>query len=189
MALIKVNPDNARIWGSDDDYFAVADLDAEFTAPASIEKAAPAPFIEAGWIHPDGFTLTPTDEVVKLKGFQGGRVIRTKVTSSETTISVQLLESTLLTMGLALGLKESTKTGDVTKHTVSGSREVEARQFLVGLFDGETSWLLHIPCGEIGEKQEVALGSEDITGYNLTIEIIGDAYLYTEGDAGMVPME
>lgn len=185
MALIKVNPDNARVWGSDDDYFAVAGLDEEFTAPTEITGVAPAPFVEAGWIHPDGFTLTPTDEVAKLKGYQGGRTIRTKITSSETSIQVQLLESTALTLGLALNVSESKKTGDVTKHTLPGSREVEARQFLIGLFDGDVKWLLHITHGEIGEKQEISLGNEEITGYNLTVEIIGDAYLYTEDDPGM----
>lgn len=186
MALIMVNPDNARIWGSDDDYFAVADRDAEFTVPTTLTTAAPGPFVEAGWIHPDGFTLTPTDEVAKLRGFQGGRVIRTKVTSSETSITVQLLESTALTLGLALGVEaEAGGEGIIKKHKLPGSREVVAKQFLVGLFDGDVKWLLHIPHGEIGEKQEVTLGNEDITGYNLTIEIIGDAFLYTEGDEGL----
>lgn len=182
MALAQVDPDNARIWGSDDDYVAVADLDTEFTEPTELKATAPSPFEELGWIHPDGLTLTPTDEVTKLKGFQGGRVIRTVITSSETSIQVQALESTLLTLGLALGLKDSTKTGDVTKHTMAAAREVEARQFAIGLFDGDVKWLLHIPRGEITEKQEIQLGNEEITGYNLTIEIIGDYFLYTEGD-------
>lgn len=185
MALIQADSNNARIWGSDDDYVAVADLDAQFTAPTKLTAAAPEPFEELGWIHPDGFTLTPTDEVAKLKGFQGGRTIRTKITSSETTVQVQVLESTLLTLGLALGVTDSVTAGDVTKHKLPGSREVEAHQFAIGLVDDGVKWLVHIPRGEITEKQEITLGREEITGYNLTIEIIGDAFLYTEGDPGM----
>nr|DAN91432.1 MAG TPA: major tail protein [Caudoviricetes sp.] len=185
MALDQVNADNARIWGSDDDYVAVAPIDTEFTPPTALTATAPTPFEEVGWIHPDGFTLTPTDEVAKLKGFQGGRVIRTKVTSSETSFAFQALESTLQTVGLALNIAESEATGGVTAHTLAGSRKVERRQFAIGLFDGDVKWLLHIPRGEITERQEITLGNEEITGYNLTVEIIGDYYLYTEGDPGM----
>ena len=185
MALAKVNAENARMFGSDDDYVAVAELGATFSPPTAINAAAPTPFVEVGWTHPDGFKLTPTDEVTKLKGFQGGRVIRTVITSSETSFQFQALESSLLTLGLSLGLKDSATTGDVTKHTLPGSRKVESRQFLVGLFDGTTKWLLHIPHGDITEKAEITLGREEITGYNVTVEIIGDAYLYTEGDTGL----
>lgn len=185
MALTKVDPDNARIWGSDDDYVGIAALDAVFTEPTELTATAPTPFDEVGWVHPDGFTLTPTDEVAKLKGFQGGRVIRTKITSSETSFQFQALESKLEVVGLALGVGESKKTGDITKHTLKGSRSVESRQFVVGLFDGDTKWLLHIPHGDITERQEISLGNEEITAYNLTVEVIGDYYLYTEGDDGM----
>ena len=138
MALAKVNAENARMFGSDDDYVAVAPLSATFAAPTALTPAAPTPFVEVGWLGPDGLNLTPNDEVSKLKGFQGGRVIRTVVTSSETSVSFQALESTLLTLGLSLGLKDSTTTAKITKHTLPGSRVVESRQFLVGLFDGTT---------------------------------------------------
>ena len=185
MALAKVNAENARMFGSDDDYVAVAPLSATFAAPTALTPAAPTPFVEVGWLGPDGLNLTPNDEVSKLKGFQGGRVIRTVVTSSETSVSFQALESTLLTLGLSLGLKDSTTTAKITKHTLPGSRKVESRQFLVGLFDGTTKWLLHIPHGDITETAEITLGREEITGYNVTVEIIGDAYLYTEGDTGL----
>lgn len=187
MALAKVNADNARIWGSDEDYVAVAPLNAEFKLPETLTGEAPAPFEEVGWTHPDGYTLTPEDEVAKLKGFQGGRVIRTKVTSSETSFQFQALESTLQTLGLALNIKDSTATGDITKHTLAGARQVEQRQFLVELVDGDKHWLFHFPHGEITERQEIALGNEDITSYTLTVEVIGDYYLYTQGDEGMTP--
>ncbi|MSS84484.1 hypothetical protein FYJ24_06845 [Actinomycetaceae bacterium WB03_NA08] len=182
MALAQVNADNARLFGSDDDYVAVADLDAAFTAPESISAAAPAPFVEVGWIHPDGFTLTPTDEVAKLKGFQGGRVVRTAITSSETSFAFQMLESTALSLGLALSRGDATTTGGVTKSTLKGARQIEKRQFLLGLFDGDVKWLLHIPHGEITERQEITIGREEITGYNVTVEIIGDYFLYSQGD-------
>lgn len=185
MAVAKVNADNSRIWGSDDDYVAVADLGAAFTDPETITKAAPSPFEEVGWLSPVGINLTPTDEVAKLKGFQGGRVIRVKTTSSETSFTFQALESTLLTMGLALGVASSAKAGEVTKHTLAGARQVEDRQFLIGTFDGDVKWLWHIPHGSVTEKQEIKLGNEEITAYNITVEIIGDYDLYTEDDAGM----
>lgn len=185
MALSEVDADNARIWGSDDDYVAVAPLGVEFTAPEELTEKAPAPFEELGWLHPDGFTLTPEDEAVKLKGFQGGRVIRTKITSSETSFQFQALESTLETVGLALNITKSETTGSVTKHTLAGARTVASRQFLIGLFDDDAKWLFHFPRGEITERQEIELGNEEITAYDLTVEVIGDYFLYTEGDAGM----
>lgn len=185
MALAQVNADNARLFGSDDDYVAVAPLDATFTAPTEIATTAPTPFEEAGWLHTDGFTLTPTDEVAKLKGFQGGRVVRTAVTSSETSFQFQMLESTALSLGLALARKDAETTGKVTKSTLAGARQIEKRQFLLGLFDGDVKWLLHIPHGEITERQEVTIGREEITGYSVTVEIIGDYFLYTQGDKAL----
>lgn len=189
MALAKVNSENARIFGSDDDYVAVkdwvADLDGtELDDLDGLKETAPAGFTEVGWLHPDGLSLEPTDEVAKLKGFQGGRTIRTKITSSETSFKFQALESTALTLGLALDATESKKTaGGVDKLTIRGAREVVKKSFAIGLFDGDVKWLLYVPHGEVTERSEVALGGEEIVAWEFTVEIIGDSYLLAEDPA------
>lgn len=189
MALAKVNSDNARIFGSDDDYVAVkdwvSDLDGtELDDLDKLEATAPAGFTEVGWLHPDGISLEPTDELQKLKGFQGGRTIRTKITSSETAFKFQCLESTALTLGLALDMDEgTTTTGGITKHKIKGAREVIKKTFAIGLFDGDVKWLLYVPHGEIGERTEINLGGEEIVAIEFTVEVIGDAYLLSEDPA------
>lgn len=189
MALAQVDPDNARIWGSDDDYVAFAPPgSADDLTITEIKKTAPSPFIEVGWLGPDGPGLTPSDEIKKLKGFQGGRVIRTKVTSSETQLKFIALESTINTVGMALDLRETATTGGVSK-SKAGARRVIKKSWIVGQFDGDIGWLWVIPEGEIGERAEVKLGREDITGWELTVEVIGDYYLYTNDPAftGVTP--
>lgn len=189
MALAKVNSDNARIFGSDDDYVAVkdwvADLDGtELDDLDELKATAPTGFTEVGWLHPDGISLEPTDELQKLKGYQGGRTIRTKITSSETSFKFQCLESTALTLGLALDMDEgTTTTGGITKHTIKGAREVIKKTFAIGLFDGDVKWLLYVPHGEIGERTEINLGGEEIVAIEFTVEVIGDAYLLSADPA------
>lgn len=177
-----VKAENARIFGSDDDSVAIGDS-LEALLPEGLEPLG-EDFTEVGWLSDDGIGFAPEDSVDKHHGHQGGRVVRTKMTTSETSFTFQALESKLSHVGLAMSIKKSETTveGDATKHTMGG-RKVERRPFVVDTYDEDKHYRWIIPIGEIGERNEFALSSAEITGWEFTVEIIGDFYLVTNDPA------
>ena len=181
MAYKNVDPTNIRVWGSDDDFIAVAPVGAaDDLTVTTLAREAPAPFVEIGGLTSDGGpTYTPDDEQQKLKLYQGGRTGRVVTTSSETTIKFTAFESTLLMMGLFWDPKETTTENGITRQK-RGSRDVIARSWLLGRFDdseGAAEWDV-IPRGEITAREEIGTDRENGTLYGLTVEIIGDWYHY-----------
>lgn len=171
------NSDNARAYGSIDDFVAIGEVGEGATLvtalPTTLPKEAPSPFTEVGWLGEDGINLAPDDSVEKLKGFQGGRTIRTIVTSSDTSFKFTALESSAMVMGLFLDYKDTKKQGKLTINKLGG-REVIAKSFVVGVRDGNViDWYI-IDNGEIGERSEVNLGSSELVGWEFTVTVIGD---------------
>lgn len=179
--------DNARIFGSDDDAVWVGAIGV--TLP--IDLATPGAGLEdVGWLHSDGIGFTPSDNVEKFRGHQGGRVIRTKVTESDTTFQFQCLETTALTLGLQHNVKDSDTAAGVTTMTLSSGRKVEARAFVIDVYDVDATTIHHryvIPRGEIGERAEFTLANSDITGYTFTVEVI-DEYFLISNDAALATL-
>ena len=132
-----VKAQNARIFGSDDDSVAIGDS-LEFRLPEGLEPLG-EDFTEVGWLGDEGIGFSPEDSVDKFYGHQGGRVVRTKMTSSETTFTFQALESKLSHVGLAMSIKnsETTVEGDATIHTMGGVKSCVARSWLT--YDGNTT--------------------------------------------------
>lgn len=175
-----VDSANARIFGSDDDKVSIAPLGTEL--PGDLEELDPL-FEDVGWLHSDGITVGGDTNVEKFRGHQGGRVVRTKVTESDTSFSFQCLESTALTLGLQLNVLEKTAVGaGATRAKVSSGRKVEARAFVIDVYDEDDDTIHYryeIERGEIGERAEFTLSNSDITGYTFTVEVIGDYYVTT----------
>ena len=181
-----VNADNARIFGSDDDAVSIAPLGT--TLPTDLVTALDAAFEEAGWLHPDGFTLGGDTSVQRFRGHQGAKVVRTKVTESNKTIRFQCLETTALTLGLQHNITAASTTTGVTTMTVSAGSKVDARAFVVDVFDidgGPTPihYRYVIPRGEIGDRAEFTLAATDITGYTYTVEVIDEFFIITDDPA------
>lgn len=178
-----VDAANARIFGSDDDAVWINDLGS--TMPTGL--AAPATgWEDVGWLHTDGIPFTPSDSVTKFRGHQGGRVIRTKMTESDTTFQFQALESKLLTLGLQFNIKAQATATGVHTLTLSSGRRVIPKALIVDVFDEDDTdlqWRFEIPRGEIGERSEFTLSNSDITGYTFPVEIIGDWFLVTNDPA------
>ena len=177
-----LNAGNARIFGSDDDKVQIGDLGA--TLPTDLATWAAGE--DVGWLHSDGIPFTPSDSVEKFRGHQGARVVRTTVTESDLTFEFQCLETTALTLGLQHNITDNTTTTGVTKMTASAGRQVEARSFVLDLYDKDDTSIHYryvIPRGEIGERSEFAHSSADITGYTFTVEIIGEYFIYTNDPA------
>jgi len=127
---------NARIFGSDDDKVQLAPLGS--TLPTTL-AAAVAPFEDVGWLHTDGIPFTPADSVEKLRGHQGGRVVRTTITESDLTFQFQCLETTALTLGLQHNITSAATLTGVTTMNASPGRQIEARAFVLDLFDKDNT--------------------------------------------------
>lgn len=179
-----VKAENARIFGSDDDSVAIgASLDTPL--PEYLEPLGDG-FTEVGWLDEDGIGFNPDDSVDKHHGHQGGRVVRTKMTSSETSFQFTALETKLAHVGIVLSIRESTPGSEgnagATKHTL-GARKVERRPFVVDTYDEGYHYRWIIPIGEVGERSEFTLANSEITAWNIQAEIIGDYYLVTDDPA------
>ena len=182
MAL---NAANARIFGSDDDKVQIAPLGT--TLPTTLAAPAAA-FVDVGWLGADGVPFTPNDSIEKLRGHQGARVVRTTVTESDLSFQFQALESTALTLGLQHNVTASSTATGVTTLAASPSRQIEARAFVLDLYDKDDTSIHYryvIPRGEISERAEFGHTSGEITGYTFTVEIVGSYSIITNDPAAV----
>lgn len=174
---------NARIFGSDDDKVLIAPLGS--TLPTAL--AAPdAAFLDVGWLHSDGLPFTPTDNVEKIRGHQGGRVVRTTITESDLTFQFMALETNEVTFPLQHNVTSSSVATGVATVNMSPGRQVLARAFILDLFDKDDTDIHYryiCPRGEIGERSEFAHINSDITTYTFPVEIIGSYQLITNDPA------
>jgi len=177
---------NARIFGSDDDKVQLGPLGS--TLPTALGAVDPA-LLDVGWLHTDGIPFTPSDSVEKLRGHQGGRVVRTTITESDLTFQFQCLETTALTLGLQHNITSAATATGVTTMNASPGRQVEARAFVLDLYDKDNTDIHYryvIPRGEIGERAEFTHANSDITGYTFNVEIIGSYDIITNDPAAAV---
>jgi hypothetical protein len=180
MAL---NAGNARIFGSDDDKVQVAPLGS--TLPTTL-AATTAPFEDFGWLGDDGIPFTPSDSIEKFRGHQGGRVVRTTVTESDLTFRFQCLETKALTLGLQHNLTSVTTVTGTTTMQASAGRQIEARAFVIDLFDKDDTSIHYryvIPRGEIGERSEVGHTRSGLTIYEFSVEVIENYTILTNDPA------
>lgn len=189
MALI--DSGNARIYGSDDDRVLIGDIGSTLPDDLSEPDAA---LEDVGWLNDDGLDLNPSDSVETFTGHQGGKVVRKKMTASETAFVFRALETKALTLGLQFQIKEKVITGEgaakIARSTYGSGRKVVAKCFVIDLFDEDPDKpgvVIHrrfvIPRGEIGERGSVPLKKSAITVYEFTVTIIGDWFEITNDPA------
>lgn len=174
---------NARIYGSEDDKVSIGKVGA--VLPDELEE--PTEHEDAGWLGDGGLDLNPADTVESFPGHQPG-VVRTKMTNSETSFVFRMLETKALSVGLQFNVKAKSTSKGITRSTFGSGRKVEARSFIIDLFDDDG---LHrrflIPRGEIGERASVPYKKSEITVYEFTVKIIGDFFEITNDPAVALP--
>jgi hypothetical protein len=183
------NAENVRIYGSDDDAVSLAASGTALPTIAAVAGTTPIGFVDAGWIHTDGITFGGDTNVERFRGHQGGRVIRVKITESNTTIQWQCLETTALTLGLQLNIKSKATALGVTSAVVSSGRKVERRAIVVDTFDADVLvgddplFYRYTAEVEVAEREEFVIASTDMTGYTFTAEVMGDFNIITNDPA------
>ena len=168
--------DNIRVFGDvDTDVY----IGAKGSTLPEVLGEPPAPFEALGWLGEDGTPLAVTTEIQKFKAYQGGTLLRTKVTSTEKSVKVQGLESNPLVTGLYFDHGSPVVTTGVAKVALPESIGTVERSAVFRWLDGEYERLLCCPLVQIGERGEIPNKNDAMTVYEMTFSIIGDAYLLT----------
>lgn len=175
-----INDNNARIFGGE--------LDSVWVAPLGTVMpegmVVPTVHKNVGWLGDGGIEFGADDNVETFSGHQGGRVIRKKVTTSETNFKFVAAETTLLTLGMLHDIKSATKTAGVARVRVSGGKKPnDRRSWIVDTWDGDIYYRYFIPSGEMGERPTVAAKSSEMTLYEQTVTVYGALEFITNDPA------
>lgn len=175
----------ARIFGSDSDSIYLAPVGS--TLPTTITGSIDPAFEDMGWLHSDGITETPTGSKTLIRGHQGQRVVRTRMTEPGTTIKFVALESKPQTQALRYVEKGVTTTAGVRKTTRGAGQVVSRRAAVVDLFDADDITVKErwcFPVIEITPDGDRVFGANDISGFPFLAEVTADyTHFQTVGTA------
>lgn len=181
MALRALNPDNALMFGSDDDRFYMADYPQEVDNILLSDEPDPSKFTDVGWISEDGVDETYDDSGSKIKGHQGHAVVKAFIESSETGVELTILETMLpIVLKYWNAKAEKVKDKDGTKDIVKISRPRARKAIdMVGIADFiETSTgnkLRHIyPKLTLTEREGVKYKVGEIVAWKFKLEVTKD---------------
>lgn len=171
---------NIRIYG--DDASAVYVAPKGTTGPVDL-AAVSASYKEVGWLSEDGVDVERNEDVAEFKAWQGGKVVRKKVTSVDDTFKFQALEENLVTTGLYYKGQAPVVTTGVAKITVTNQSKSDERAFVIDFVDGTVSKRYVIPSGEVSERATIPHKNTDMTLYEYTVTIYGDYFIYSNAPA------
>lgn len=178
------NYDNIRAYG---------DLDSEvFFAPVGSTLPTTlvdpiAPFEAVGWLSEDGVSLSLSTDVEKFKGWQGGSTLRTKVTGTEKSISIQCLEETPGVTELYYGHGAPVVSGvapdQIARIDLPDGVGTVARAAVFKFVDGDVTKFLCCEKVEVTDREDLSHTNSGLTMYGFTLEILGDSYILTDAPA------
>lgn len=170
-----LNPDNARIYGGDDDAIHLAPLGT--TLPTSIDEELDPAFDDLGWLSTDGIAETATGSVDKKRGHQGNKVVRSTITEGGTTVGFTALETKPLTQELRYDEKDKTVSNGVVETTRGAGQKVKRMAAVIDVYDTSDDtvkerWAIGVL--EITPNGDRVMTNADIAGYPFLGEIVGD---------------
>jgi len=173
---------NVRIYGDEASAVWVGARAGTPTLPVAL-AAVGAGFTEVGWISTDGLDLDRAEDVATFNAWQGGKVVRKRVTSLDDTFKFQALEENLTTVGLYYkGIAPVVTTG-VARITVTNQTVSDPRVWVVDTLDSPVTKRYVIPAGEVTGRATIPHKSTDMTLYEFTVTIYGDYDIYTNAAA------
>lgn len=176
------NSDNIRVFGSLDDALWVAPVGTQM--PTTLELNLPSPWVPVGWLSDSGVPLEISTDVEKFKAHQGSTTVRTKVTSTEKTISFTMLEKTPLALRLHQGAEApTTLSPGIAKVVLPEGIGVVSVAAVLVTRDEKVVDFLCMEKIEIGEREEVPNAADEISGYGMSAEVVGGSYLLTNAPA------
>jgi len=179
-----VNADLARIYGSDLDSISLAPIGTPL--PTTIGGALNPAFEDVGWLHSDGVKESPTGSKSVLRGFQGAKVVRTRLDEPGTTIGFTALETKAQTKSLRYDEKSVSVSGGVRQVTRGAGQKVQPRAAVIDFYDIDNTTVKERWCIdrlEIVPDGDKEYTNSDISGFPFVGEIIGD-YITFESAGG-----
>ncbi len=176
MADTDVNPDNAFVYGSDLDAVWLAPLGTEL--PTSYGEALDPAFRHVGWLDPSsGVAESQTGSVTKLRGHQGGRVIRTISTEAGLEYAFTAFETKDLTLGIRYDEDDVTVDEDSIRESSFGAgMKVSRFAAVIDLRDrgddGDAGERLAFARFEVYSTGERSAVGENIVAIPMTGEVI-----------------
>jgi hypothetical protein len=178
--MAEKNYDNIRVYGDLDSEVFLAPLGS--TLPTTLTDPT-TPFEALGWLSEDGVSLAISTDVEKFKGWQGGATLRTKVTSTEKSISIQALEETPGVTELYYGHGAPVVTTGVARVDLPEGIGTVARAAVFKFVDGGVTKFLCCEKVEVTDREEISHQNSSLTMYGFTLEILGDSYILTDAPA------
>lgn len=179
---------NALIFGADNDALYLADGKVDLSKVTDLTSPLPKELEHVGWISEDGMGLEFSDSLEKIRGHQGHKVVKTYMSSSDTTLTATLLESKLKTVLRALDATAE-KSGDITKITAKTARQTKLCTGVLDLFDTSgngAQWRILFPLLQLGERESLAFKTTEMTAYTHKLEVLEDYVILTNAEAMQV---
>lgn len=136
-----------------------------------------------GWLSEDGVNLTVDANVEKFRGYPGGGVLRTKVTQSDKSVSIQALEESPLVYSLFFdsGVPTSVGTEPNTVARVDLPEMIGTvrRSAVLAFEDSGVTKFIVCPEVQVTSRGTVAHKTNEMTIYEMGLEIIGESYILT----------
>lgn len=176
------NSDNVRVFGSLDDMLWLAPVGT--TMPLTLDVMLPSPWVPAGWLAEAGVPINVSTDVEKFKAYQGGTTIRTKVTATEKSLSWTMLEKTPLALKLHQDAGDPVMISEnVARVDLPEGIGVVAMAAVLVTVDDDVVDFLCMEKVEIGEREAVPHANNEISGYGMSAEIVGESYMLTNAPA------
>jgi hypothetical protein len=169
-----VNAANARIYGSDYDAIFLAPLGTPL--PTGIDDALNGAFEDVGWLHTDGVTETFGGSKTKIRGHQGGAVVRGRIEEGSTEYAFVALESKTQTQALRYDERTVTTASGVRSVTRGPGQKVSLRAAVIEFYDADNATLkerIVIPRFEVVADGDRVFVNNDIAAFPFRGEIIG----------------
>ncbi len=171
---------NIRIYGDEASAVYVAPKGA--TMPADL--AAPGvTFADLGWLSEDGTEISREMSSNDFTAWQGGTIVRSKVSGVKDTVKVTCLEETAVALGLYYPGSTSVTTTGTTKLTVKGGSVSNEKALVIDFLDGSITKRYAIPRAEVTGVGTVGHKNSDMTMYEFTFTIYGGFDIITNNPA------
>jgi hypothetical protein len=171
---------NIRIYGDQDSVVYLAPKGT--TLP--VDLAAPAAaFQDLGWLSEDGVDITRESSSTDFTAWQGGTIVRSKVSGVKDTIKVVCLEETAIALGLLYPGSTSTTTAGLTKISVPGGANSNEKAMVVDFIDDDVTKRYAIARAEVTGTGTISHKNTDMTMYEFTFTIYGNFEIISNNPA------
>lgn len=174
------NISNIFMGGSEDDALWLGPIGTDLSAiTLDVDLSTISGLVDAGWLSDDGLVLDMKDSQDTIKAYQGAKIVRTYMKSSENNFSATLLETNKTFPWYTSGTVTKQTVGEhtVAHLTIPSARKIVPLVMVWDTYDADDPniharyWCDRI---ELGERGKVSWKNGDIVGYDWDFTAIED---------------